>query len=193
MMSVAWWPFSPKAAVFPCLVERSGLSPLQQPSLLLPQSTHLQNGLWTSSGWGVHEGNQRESLGRAPAHISDLWGRRACLEPCSGSLSSPSSCGTQYPLLHEICLPSRPPTLRVTSIQSSQISQLGALPDLRLLFSSRRSDGQNQRFPQALDLPRVDLLPPNTASLYPKVSVPLPTAPDPETPRDNLRMTTRQR
>ncbi|KAM5270065.1 rap1 GTPase-activating protein 1 isoform 4-T4 [Hipposideros larvatus] len=31
-----------------------------------------------------------------------------------------------------------------------------------------RSDGQNQRFPQALDLPRVDLVPPNTASLYPK-------------------------
>ncbi|ELK02178.1 Rap1 GTPase-activating protein 1, partial [Pteropus alecto] len=31
-----------------------------------------------------------------------------------------------------------------------------------------RSDGQNQRFPQALDLPRLDFVPPNTASLYPK-------------------------
>ncbi|TKC53063.1 hypothetical protein EI555_014657, partial [Monodon monoceros] len=50
----------------------------------------------------------------------------------------------------------------------SQISQLGALPDLRLFFSSRRSDGQNQRFPQALDLPRVDLAPSQTASLHPK-------------------------
>ncbi|KAB1268675.1 Rap1 GTPase-activating protein 1 [Camelus dromedarius] len=32
----------------------------------------------------------------------------------------------------------------------------------------RRSDGQNQRFPQALDLPRVDLVPSHTASPYPK-------------------------
>ncbi|XP_074233346.1 rap1 GTPase-activating protein 1 isoform X8 [Camelus bactrianus] len=31
-----------------------------------------------------------------------------------------------------------------------------------------RSDGQNQRFPQALDLPRVDLVPSHTASPYPK-------------------------
>ncbi|XP_023384903.1 rap1 GTPase-activating protein 1 isoform X2 [Pteropus vampyrus] len=34
--------------------------------------------------------------------------------------------------------------------------------------SAWRSDGQNQRFPQALDLPRLDFVPPNTASLYPK-------------------------
>ncbi|KAB0390457.1 hypothetical protein E2I00_005537, partial [Balaenoptera physalus] len=33
-----------------------------------------------------------------------------------------------------------------------------------------RSDGQNQRFPQALDLPRVDLVPSQTASLHPKGS-----------------------
>ncbi|XP_057355799.1 rap1 GTPase-activating protein 1 isoform X6 [Manis pentadactyla] len=31
-----------------------------------------------------------------------------------------------------------------------------------------RSDGPNQRFPQALDLPRVDLVPSHTDSLYPK-------------------------
>ncbi|XP_058992295.1 rap1 GTPase-activating protein 1 isoform X4 [Mustela lutreola] len=31
-----------------------------------------------------------------------------------------------------------------------------------------RSDGQNQRFPQALDLPHADLVPPHPASLYPK-------------------------
>ncbi|KAJ1065447.1 hypothetical protein K5549_016243, partial [Capra hircus] len=31
-----------------------------------------------------------------------------------------------------------------------------------------RSDGQNQRFPQALDLPRVDLVPSQTASFHPK-------------------------
>lgn len=42
-------------------------------------------------------------------------------------------------------------------------------------FSSRRSDGQNQRFPQALDLSRVNLVPSYTPSLYPKVSVPLHT------------------
>uniref|UniRef100_A0A2K6RDW0 RAP1 GTPase activating protein n=1 Tax=Rhinopithecus roxellana TaxID=61622 RepID=A0A2K6RDW0_RHIRO len=35
-------------------------------------------------------------------------------------------------------------------------------------FSSRRSDGQNQRFPQALDLSRVNLVPSYTPSLYPK-------------------------
>ncbi|XP_059771529.1 rap1 GTPase-activating protein 1 isoform X5 [Balaenoptera ricei] len=34
--------------------------------------------------------------------------------------------------------------------------------------SAWRSDGQNQRFPQALDLPRVDLVPSQTASLHPK-------------------------
>ncbi|XP_060056857.1 rap1 GTPase-activating protein 1 isoform X1 [Erinaceus europaeus] len=34
--------------------------------------------------------------------------------------------------------------------------------------SAWRSDGRNQRFPQALDLPRVDLVPSHTASLYPK-------------------------
>ncbi|XP_069901918.1 rap1 GTPase-activating protein 1 isoform X4 [Globicephala melas] len=34
--------------------------------------------------------------------------------------------------------------------------------------SAWRSDGQNQRFPQALDLPRVDLAPSQTASLHPK-------------------------
>ncbi|XP_042100566.2 rap1 GTPase-activating protein 1 isoform X15 [Ovis aries] len=32
----------------------------------------------------------------------------------------------------------------------------------------RRSDGQNQHFPQALDLPRVDLVPSQTASFHPK-------------------------
>uniref|UniRef100_A0A2I3RL14 RAP1 GTPase activating protein n=1 Tax=Pan troglodytes TaxID=9598 RepID=A0A2I3RL14_PANTR len=35
-------------------------------------------------------------------------------------------------------------------------------------FSSRRSDGQNQHFPQALDLSRVNLVPSYTPSLYPK-------------------------
>ncbi|XP_044794082.1 rap1 GTPase-activating protein 1 isoform X4 [Bubalus bubalis] len=34
--------------------------------------------------------------------------------------------------------------------------------------SAWRSDGQNQRFPQALDLPRVDLVPSQTASFQPK-------------------------
>ncbi|KAM9035265.1 rap1 GTPase-activating protein 1 isoform 2-T2 [Sarcophilus harrisii] len=34
----------------------------------------------------------------------------------------------------------------------------------------RRSDGQSQPFPPALDLPRVDSAPPHTASLYPKNS-----------------------
>ncbi|KAI4587985.1 hypothetical protein MJG53_002393 [Ovis ammon polii x Ovis aries] len=34
--------------------------------------------------------------------------------------------------------------------------------------SAWRSDGQNQRFPQALDLPRVDLVPSQTASFHPK-------------------------
>ncbi|XP_017506635.3 rap1 GTPase-activating protein 1 isoform X4 [Manis javanica] len=35
-------------------------------------------------------------------------------------------------------------------------------------WSVWRSDGPNQRFPQALDLPRVDLVPSHTDSLYPK-------------------------
>ncbi|EPQ03618.1 Rap1 GTPase-activating protein 1 [Myotis brandtii] len=38
----------------------------------------------------------------------------------------------------------------------------------RRTASSGRSDGQNQRFPQALDLPRVDLVSPHAASLSPK-------------------------
>lgn len=110
----------------------------------------------------------------------------------------PTSWGTQDPLLHEICPPLTFPNSESESAsQSSQIFQLGALPDLRLFFSSRRSDGQNQRFPQALDLPRVDFVPSHTASPHPKVSARLPPhspgSGDTPEPRDNVRMTTVQR
>jgi hypothetical protein len=60
--------------------------------------------------------------------------------------------------------------LSVTFPPRDSFSQSGALPDLRLFFSFRRSDGQNQHVPQALDLSQVDLVPSYTASAHPKVS-----------------------
>lgn len=69
-----------------------------------------------------------------------------------------------------------PQEFRTPSSQRFCITQLGALSDPRLLFSSRRSDGQNQRFPQALDLSPGGLGPSRTASPYLKVSVPCPSS-----------------
>lgn len=104
------------------------------------------------------------------------------LQPCSRSPSLPSSWGSQDPSSMKSVAPHIPPTLRVTLPP-----RVHKFPNLGLSltsgsFSSRRSDGPNQRFPQALDLPRVDLVPSHTDSLYPKVCEPLQPAPGPETP-----------
>lgn len=116
-----------------------------------------------------------EYLGRDPVHISGLWGRRACLAAVLSKLLPFLLWGSPGPTPPWNLCPLLSPNSEVdSSSKSSQISQLEALPDRRLLFSSRRSDGQNQRFPQALDLPRVDLVSPHAASLYPKVSAPSP-------------------
>lgn len=116
-ITIAQWPLSPKAAISlrlrkGSLNQRSGLSHLQQPSL--PQSTHLQNGLCTSSWRSMCEGGPMERLGRDPVHISGLWGRRTCSAACSASSSSCPSWAAQDPLLHGICVPPHPPTWRLT-------------------------------------------------------------------------------
>lgn len=116
---------------------------------------------------------------RDSVRISGLWGRRACLAAPLSKLLLSLLLGSPGPTPPWNLSPS---SELDSSSPSSPISPLEALPDLRLFFSPRRSDGQNQRFPQALDLPRVDLVSPPAASPYPKVSArsPLPWSGGPQ-------------
>lgn len=111
-----------------------------------------------------------ERVGRDPVRICGLWGRRAWLAAPLSKLLLFLLLGSPGPIPPwNLCPPASPNSAVDSSSPSSQISPLRR-PLTSDSFSPRRSDGQNQRFPQALDLPRVDSVSSPAASLYPKVS-----------------------
>lgn len=96
-------------------------------------------------------------------HTSDLWEGEPTYNPVQGH---------PLPFFLEssgLYLPCSPSSQR-TALGDPESSNLRHFLISDSFFSSRKSDGQKQHFPPALDLLLVDLVPSHPASPYPKVS-----------------------